>query len=155
MAEWCKAPGPSIVLRSSLLVLATALVGFTTMPAAPVQAQAAAPTKPATNQEINAFALVAAVNACERVIIDKVKVEKAIGPAALSVAVAIENFSGGKVEGVQEKLSSEQLTNGSIPKVILFMKNGCYSKMDSSAKSDLDKIIGQIEEVAKKQQSIK
>lgn len=142
----------SPVLRPTLSTLAAALLGAGALPVQPVLAQAAAATKPATQEEVNTYTTMGAVASCDLAVRQKVPLTKSLPATSSMVAYILLNRHGGQIVGVgNQKLSDEQLFQGSFLQIVGGVRRGCYDRLDASDKKEVDTILAQLEKAAQNQ----
>lgn len=100
---------------------------------------------PASQQDLYAYALIGAVNACELATKAKVSVQQGIPAAAQSVAFVISRRHGGRVQGIDKPLTPEQMFDGSAVQITVLVRQGCYSQLSAADKKLIDTSIAQIQ----------
>jgi hypothetical protein len=100
---------------------------------------------PATQNDLYAYALIGAVNACELATKAKVSVQQGIPAAAQSVAFVIARRHGGRVQGIDKALTPQQMFDGSAVQITVLVRQGCYSQLSPGDKKLIDTSISQIE----------
>lgn len=113
---------------------------------------AAAPVKPATQEDINTYAWMGGVNFC---VLNqaKVSVDIALPAAAEMMSAVIAAKHGRAIANANngQPLSNEMLFNGSLANVLESISNICYSKLNAKDKAEVDNIIAQFKAAAAKQ----
>ncbi len=137
------------MLRSSLLALAASSVGLVTLPVAPVLAQAAAATKPATQEEVATYTTMGAVASCDLAVRQQVPLTKSLTATSAMVAYILATRHGSQIQGVSTNaLNNEQLFQGSFIQIVGGIRRGCYDKLNATDKKEVDTIVSQVEKAA-------
>lgn len=121
---------------------------FGSLMGAPVLAQAAAPaaaaTKPATQQDLDVYSQMGAINICV-LNSNKVGLDKSLPAATDMVASVLMGFHGGVIQGANnnQKLNNNQLANGAIINLAARVQVLCLDKLSEVDKKTITDILAQ------------
>jgi hypothetical protein len=141
-------------ISTRLAVALFSAFSFSTLPAlaqsgAPAS-RAAAPTKPATEQDVFLYTQMALVSTCNLVINGKVPLDKAIPANVKMVVSVITGLHGSSIAGIGSgKLTEEQLASGVYVSLLKRLKQSCYDNMGPTDKAMIDKDFASIEKAEK------
>lgn len=137
-------------IASSMIVGNSVLTsnGFAlAVPQAPSRpASSNAPTRSATDRDVNVYNQMGAINICVQAT-KQVGLDKSL-PANLEMIVSTLNFvHGGIIQGANnnKKLEANQLANGTIFGVVPRIKQMCYDKFTATDKKTVDDLMAQIQ----------
>ncbi len=141
-------------LLAPFLIAGMACLTFAADPALAQSSNAptAAAAKPASQEDINTYAWMGAVNFC---VLNqaKVAVDVALPASAEMMSAVIAAKHGRKIANANnaQPLSNEMLFNGSLANVLESINNLCYSKLNAKDKAQIDTIIAQFKQAAANQ----
>ncbi len=137
------------LFRSRLAFLAAAASLLVTGPLAAQRAMAqgapAVATKPASQQDVNVYSQMGAINVCV-LNTSKIGFDKSLQASLEMIMPVLEGLHGGVIQGVNNgnKLSRDQLVNGMGAQILLRVQQMCGSKLSAADKKTLDGVVSQI-----------
>lgn len=142
-------PGPSPVIRSTLLALVASSAGWLLLPATPALAQAANAVKPASQEDVATYTTMGAVASCDLAVRQQIPLAKTLPATSAMVAYVLSIRHGSEIKGVSNgKLSNEQLMQGSYIQIVGAIRRGCYDKLNEADKKEIDNVVTQLEKAA-------
>lgn len=113
-------------------------------------AQAGAGVRPATERDVSIYVQMGAVNVCV-LSAQKVGLDKSLPAATESIVFVLNGAHGGVIQGANnnQKLTPNQLANGTVFQMVPRIKQLCYDKLASEDKKKVDDVMGQIDKVIK------